>query len=53
MQMPIHTDERGSPRPGTLRRVARALGARWARVTHLRLKPERNSWSEALRFPYF
>jgi hypothetical protein len=38
---------------GTWRRLARALTAQWVRATHLSVTRERNSWSEALRFPYF
>jgi hypothetical protein len=57
MPTPMPTDESRSPRIGALRRAVRALGALWARMTLLPVKPEhmveRKSWSETLRFPPF
>jgi hypothetical protein len=53
MLMRTHTDERRSPRIGTLRRATRAIGALLARLTLPSAKPEQKSWSETLRFPPF
>jgi len=50
MIMRIHTDERKSPRIGTLRRAARAIGALLARVPLPASRPEQKSWMETLRF---
>lgn len=49
----LSAEEGPSSRLGTWRRVARAVTAQWVRATRLSAKRERNSWSEALRFPYF
>jgi hypothetical protein len=48
-----HTDERKSPRIGTLRRAARAIGALLARVPLPASRPEQKPWTETLRFPPF
>ena len=53
MMMHTHTDERKSPRIGTLRRAARAIGALLARVPLPAVRPEQKAWTETLRFPPF
>jgi hypothetical protein len=53
MMMRIHTDESRSPRIGTLRRAARAIGALLARVPLPAARPEEKPWTETLRFPPF
>jgi len=53
MTMRIHNDERKSPRIGTLRRAARAIGALLARVPLPAARPEQKHWTETLRFPPF
>lgn len=53
MMMRTHIDERKSPRVGTLRRAARAIGALLARVPLPAGRPEQKPWTETLRFPPF
>ena len=49
----IHHDNHKSPRIGTLRRAARAIGALLARVPLPAARPEQKHWTETLRFPPF
>jgi hypothetical protein len=53
MMIRTHTDERKSPRIGTLRRATRAIGALLARVPLPPARPEPTPWTETLRFPPF
>jgi hypothetical protein len=53
MMIRTRIDERKSPRIGTLRRAARAIGALFARVPLPAARPEQKHWTETLRFPPF
>ena len=49
----IHADKPNSPRFGSLRRAAHAIGALLTRMALQSARPEQKSWTETLRFPPF